>query len=81
MLPCHHFHHGMPFLLRLTNEVNGNHDLLSHVLWVFKYYIYMLKVKYRLNIDILFTKLMKSKERQKRINLVSSNKSEVYNKN
>ena len=68
-------------ILGLYNEVNNNYNLLSHILLIFKYYIYVSREKGILNIDILIANLMKIKKREKQISLVNSNKTEAYKKN
>ena len=49
-------------ILGLYNEVNDNYNLLSHISWIFKYYIYISREKRILNVDILIANLNKSKE-------------------
>ena len=67
-------------LLGLHNEANDNYDLLSHILLIFKYYIYISREKRILNIDILTANLIKVKKREKQISIVTINKRETYKK-
>ena len=60
-------------ILGLTNEVNNIYNLLNNILLVSKYYLF--------NIDILIENLIEIKKKEKRISLVSNNKTETYNKN
>ena len=50
-------------ILGLHNKENDNYNLLSHVLLIFKYYIYISRGKRILNIDILIANLVKVKKR------------------
>ena len=54
-------------VLGLYNEANDNHNLLSHILLIFKYYVYISREKRTLNIDILIANLTKVKKREKQI--------------
>ena len=67
-------------ILRLHNEANDNYNLLSHILLIFKYYIYISREKRILNIDILIANLIKVKKRKKQISIVTINKREAYKK-
>ena len=67
-------------LLGLHNEANDNYDLLSHILLIFKYYIYISREKRILNIDILTANLIKVKKREKQISIVIIDKREAYKK-
>ena len=67
-------------LLGLHNEANDNYDLLSHILLIFKYYIYISREKRILNIDILTANLIKVKKREKQISIVTINKRETCKK-
>ena len=67
-------------ILGLYNETNDNYNLLSHILLIFKYYIYISKEKRILNIDILIANLIKVKKREKQISIVTINKREAYKK-
>ena len=67
-------------ILGLYNETNDNYNLLSHILLIFKYYIYISKEKRILNIDILIANLIKVKKRKKQISIVTINKREAYKK-
>ena len=51
----------LSFILELYNEANDNYNLLSHILLIFKYYIYISREKQTLNIDILIANLIKVK--------------------
>ena len=64
----------------LYNEANDNYNLLSHILLIFKYYIYISREKRILNIDILISNLIKVKKREKQISIVTINKREAYKK-
>ena len=68
-------------ILGLYNEASNNYNLLSHTLLIFKYYTYISREKGILNIDILITKLIKPKKRERQISIVTINKREVYKKN
>ena len=48
-------------ILGLYNAPNDNYNLLSHILLIFKYYIYISREKQTLNIDILIANLIKVK--------------------
>ena len=67
-------------ILELYNEINDNYNLLSHILLIFKYYIYISREKRILNIDILIANLIKVKKREKQIIIVTINKREAYKK-
>ena len=54
-------------VLGLHNEANDNHNLLSHILLIFKYYVYISREKQKLNMDILIANLTKVKKREKQI--------------
>ena len=57
----------------------NTYNLLNHSLLVFKYYVYMSRGKHILNIDILIYNLIEIKKKEKRISLISNNKTEAYN--
>ena len=67
-------------ILGLYNKANDSYNLLSHVLFIFKYYIYISREKQILNIDILIANLIKVKKREKQISFVTINKREAYKK-
>ena len=67
-------------ILGLYNEVNDIYNLLSHILLIFKYYIYISREKQILNIDILMANLIKVKKKEKQISIVTINKTEAYKK-
>ena len=67
-------------ILGLYNEVNDNYNLLSNILLIFKYCIYISIEKRILNIDILIANSIKVKKREKQINIVTINKREAYKK-
>ena len=67
-------------ILGLYNEANDNYNLLSHILLIFKYYIYISREKRILNIDILIANLIKVKKREKQISIDIINKIEAYKK-
>ena len=67
-------------ILGLYNEANDNYNLLSHILLIFKYYIYISREKRILNIDILTANLIKVKKREKQISIVIIDKREAYKK-
>ena len=67
-------------ILGLYNEANNNYNLLSHILLIFKYYIYISREKRILNIDILTANLIKVKKREKQISIVIIDKREAYKK-
>ena len=50
-------------ILELYNEANDKYNLLSHILLIFKYYIYLSREKRMLNIDILIANLINVKKR------------------
>ena len=54
-------------VLGLYNEANDNHNLVSHILLIFKYYVYISREKQKLNMDILIANLTKVKKREKQI--------------
>ena len=54
-------------VLGLYNEANDNHNLLSHILLIFKYYVYISREKQKLNMDILIANSTKVKKREKQI--------------
>ena len=66
-------------ILGLYNKANDSYNLLSHVLFIFKYYIYISREKQILNIDILIANLIKVKKREKQIS-VTINVREAYKK-
>ena len=78
ILSCHHF--SQTAILGLYNEANDNCNLLSHILLIFKYYIYISSEKRILNIYILIASLIKVKKREKQISTGTINKREAYNK-
>ena len=49
----------------LYNKAHDNYNLLSHILLIFKYYIYISREKRILNIDILVANLIKVRGRSK----------------
>ena len=57
-------------IIGLCNEANDNYNLLSHILLIFKYYIYISREKPILNINILIANLIKVKKREKQITLL-----------
>ena len=61
-------------------EADDNYNLLSHILLIFKYYIYISREKRTLNIDILIANLIKVKKREKQVSIVTINKREAYKK-
>ena len=67
-------------ILGLHNEANDNYNLLSHILLIFKYYIYISREKRILNIDILIANLIKAKKREKQISIFTINKRDAYKK-
>ena len=67
-------------ILGLYNEANNNYNLLSHILLIFKYYIYISREKRILNIDILIANLIKAKKREKQISIFTINKRDAYKK-
>ena len=67
-------------ILGLYNETNDNYNLLSHILLIFKYYIYISREKRTLNIGILIANLIKVKKREKQVSIVTINKREAYKK-
>ena len=67
-------------ILRLYNEANDNYDLLSHILLIFKYFIYISRKKRLLNLDILMDNLIKVKKREKQKSIVTINKTDTYKK-
>ena len=67
-------------ILGLHNEANDKYNLLSHILLIFKYYIYISREKRILNIDILTANLIKVKKREKQISIVIIDKREAYKK-
>ena len=54
----------------IFNEANGNYNLRSHILMIFKCYIYISREKQTLNIDILIANLIKVKNREKQVSIV-----------
>ena len=62
------------------NEANDNYNLLSHILLIFEYHIYISKKKRTLNIDILIPNLIKVKMREKQISIGTINETEGYKK-
>ena len=69
-----------PAMLGMYNESNENYNLLSHILLIFKYHIYISREKRILNIDILIANLIKVKKREKQISIDTINKREAYTK-
>ena len=67
-------------ILGLSNDVSDNYNLMSHILLIFKYYIFMSREKRILNIDILIANLIKLKKKEKQKSLVTSKKEEAYKK-
>ena len=67
-------------ILGLHNEANDKYNLLSHILLIFKYYIYISREKRILNIDILIANLIKAKKREKQISIFTINKRDAYKK-
>ena len=65
-------------ILGLYNDVSDNYNLMSHILLIFKYYIYLSREKRILNIDILIANFIKVKKEEKQKSLVSSKKGEAY---
>ena len=62
------------------NEANDNYKLLSHILLIFEYHIYISKKKRTLNIDILIPNLIKVKMREKQISIGTISEREAYTK-
>ena len=69
-----------PAILGLYNEANGNYNLLSHILLIFKCHIYISREKRTLNYGILTANLIKVKKREKQISIATINKREAYKK-
>ena len=67
-------------ILGLYNEANDNYNLRNHILLIFKYYIYILREKRTLNIDILLANLIKVKKKEKQVSIVTINKKKAYKK-
>ena len=67
-------------VLGLYNEANDNYKLLSHILLIFKYYIYTSREKRILNIENLIANIIKVKKREKQVSLLTSNKRGAYKK-
>ena len=67
-------------VLGLHNEANDNYNLLTHILLIFKCYIYRSREKWTLNIHIPIANLIKVKKRQKQISIVTITKREAYEK-
>ena len=67
-------------ILGLCKEAINNYNLLSHILLIFKYYIYISRKKRTLSIDILIANLIKVKKREEKISIVTINKRETYKK-
>ena len=67
-------------ILGLYNEANGNYNLLSHILLIFKYYKYILRERQTLNIDILIANLIKVKKREKQISIGTIQKRSMQKK-
>ena len=67
-------------ICRLSNEENDNYNLLSHILLIFKYHIYISRETRILNIDILIANLIKVKKMEKQISIFTTNKREAYKK-
>ena len=59
-------------ILELYNEANDNYNPLSHMLLIFKYYIYISREKWTLNIDVLIANLIKVKKKEKQTSIVPS---------
>ena len=51
-----------------------------YILLVFKYYVYRSREKHIHNIDILIDNLIQMKKKEKRISIVSNNKTGTYNR-
>ena len=67
-------------ILGMYNEANDNYNLHNHILLIFKYYIYILREKRTLNIDILLANLIKVKKKEKQVSIVTINKRKAYKK-
>ena len=67
-------------ILGLYNESNDNYNLLSHILLIFKYYIYISREKRTLKRDIIIANLIKIKKKEKQISIVTINKRKAYKK-
>ena len=67
-------------ILVLTYKTNNIYNLLNHILFAFKYYVYRSKEKHILNIDILIDNLIEIKKKEKQTCLVINNKTETYSK-
>ena len=64
----------------LTYKTNNIYNLLNHILFAFKYYVYRSKEKHILNIDILIENRIETKKKGKQTCLVSNNKTKTYSK-
>ena len=64
----------------LTYKTNNIYNLLNHILFAFKCYVYRSKEKHILNIDILIENRIETKKKGKQTCLVSNNKTETYSK-
>ena len=68
-------------ILVLTNEADNIYNLLNHTLLIFKYYVYWSRENtHYLIINVLLDKLKEIKKKEKRISLVSNNKTGTCNK-
>ena len=67
-------------IIGLFNEANDNHNLLSHIVLILKYYIPISREKRTLKIDILVANLIKVREREKQISICTISKREAYKK-
>ena len=61
ILSCSYLH-PQTAILGLYNEANDNDNFLNHISLIFKYYVYILRKKQTLNIDILIANLIKVKK-------------------
>ena len=67
-------------IIGLFNEANDNHNLLSHILLILKYYIPISREKRTLKINILIANLMKVRKREKQISICTISRREAYKK-
>ena len=67
-------------IIGLFNEANDNHNLLSHILLILKYYILISREKRTLKINILIANLMKVRKREKQISICTISRREAYKK-
>ena len=67
-------------ILGQYDKANDNYNLSSHILLIFKYYIYISREKWTLNIEILIANLIKVKKKEKQISIGTVNKKEAYTK-